>query len=598
LVAHGDVVEAEHSTLDALTAYLHGEDLEPLANDPCVLTVSSDAEVSPSGAWWNGAAVERAVRLFQARFGELRRSSSKAPPAVGEVRALLGLEPDDETGRNVGVAIIDSGLELSEDFDRRRVDFWDFTRGGRRWLPYDDYGHGTHIAGLIASAAVSHPDYGGVAPNVNLKIFKVLDRDGRGRTSQVLSAMEFIIAHHERLGIDIINLSLGHPVFESAATDPLVQVVELAVRHGITVVVAAGNNGQNPETGEVGYAGINSPGNAPSAITAGAADTGHTVPRDDDTVAPFSSRGPTWYDGFLKPDVVAPGVALVSNISRRGTLATEYPGLLIDPHYASLSGTSMASAVTTGLVAVIKSANPPLTPNAIKGVLQFTATPLVGPTGAQYDLLTQGAGEINGDGALQLARAIDTTVPVGESWANLAALHPYVSTVFGHTAGCWFENIVWGSYVVMGDVLGYHTAAWYNIVWGSAFLRGDDNIVWGSSFSWDGDNIVWGSSILWHDNIVWGSWAFDNIVWGSSWFDNIVWGSSLLGYRSGDNIVWGSWAFDNIVWGSNWFDNIVWGSLFYDADNIVWGSYRFDNIVWGSSASPEKAGQAEGGLQG
>ena len=95
----------------------------------------------------------------------------------------------------------------------------------------------------------------------------------------------------------MINLSLGHPVFESAATDPLAQAVEAAVRAGIVVVTSAGNYGLNPTTGEVGYAGVTSPGIAPSAITVGAADTAGTIRHGDDTIAPYSSRGPTWYDG-------------------------------------------------------------------------------------------------------------------------------------------------------------------------------------------------------------------------------------------------------------------------------------------------------------
>src|SRR5699024_2732564 len=112
--------------------------------------------------------------------------------------------------------------------------------------------------------------------------------------------------------IDVINLSLGHPVYEPASTDPLVRAVERAVRAGIVVVTAAGNIGMDTE-GDAGYAGITSPGNAPSAITVGAADTRGTVRIGDDRVASFSSRGPTWFDGFAKPDLVAPGVGLTSD---------------------------------------------------------------------------------------------------------------------------------------------------------------------------------------------------------------------------------------------------------------------------------------------
>src|SRR6185295_10397222 len=126
-----------------------------------------------------------------------------------------------------------------------------------------------------------------------------------------ISAIEFAIANKNSLDIDVINMSLGHAPFESAKTDPLVKAVDKAVAAGIVVVVSAGNIGINPQTGLVGYGGITSPGNSRSALTVGTAQTMGTVSRADDLVGPFSSRGPTWYDGYAKPDLVAPGHKLV-----------------------------------------------------------------------------------------------------------------------------------------------------------------------------------------------------------------------------------------------------------------------------------------------
>ena len=149
------------------------------------------------------------------------------------------------------------------------------------------------MAGLIAANGdLFQKQFRGVAPKARLIALKVLDQNGAGSTSDVISAVEFATANKDRLGIDIINLSLGHPILESASTDPLVQAVEAAVRTGIVVVASAGNFGLNPETGEPGYAGIVSPGNAPSAITVGAAKTFDTAIRSDDRIAPYSSRGP------------------------------------------------------------------------------------------------------------------------------------------------------------------------------------------------------------------------------------------------------------------------------------------------------------------
>ena len=230
--------------------------------------------------------------------------------------------------------------------------------------PLDPYGHGTHVAGLIASEFV------GVAPNARLIGLRVLDEKGQGVTANVVRAIEFAIANKDLLGINVLNLSLGHPIYEPAATDPLVQAVEHAVREGLVVVASAGNFGMNRQTGLPGYAGIASPGNAPSAVTAGAVRTFNTVTRADDRVAPYSSRGPSWYDGFAKPDVVAPGDNLLS-VAAVGSalrLAQEKRGNA--GNYMRLSGTSMAAGVTSGVVALVLNANRGLTPNAVKAILE------------------------------------------------------------------------------------------------------------------------------------------------------------------------------------------------------------------------------------
>ena len=218
--------------------------------------------------------------------------------------------------------------------------FFDFTADGKAGHPYDDYGHGTHVATLIAGKGKDSENdveqfnngrwqrsklalYRGIAPKARIISLKVLDGNGAGFTSSVLRALEFAIENKDKLNIDIINLSLGHPVYESPGTDPLVRAVEDAVRAGIVVVTSAGNYGRNQETGEAGYAGITSPGNAPSAITVGALDTHDTIDRSDDTVASYSSRGPAWYSGLAKPDIVAPGHRLVAVGAYHGSCTSD-----------------------------------------------------------------------------------------------------------------------------------------------------------------------------------------------------------------------------------------------------------------------------------
>ena len=239
----------------------------------------------------------------------------------------------------------------------------------------------------------SSREYRGLAPNVRFTILKVLDKNGAGWTSDVIRAIDFAVANRAALRIDMINLSLGHTIYEPAATDPLVQAVERASRAGIVVVAAAGNAGKNAETGLTGYAGITSPGNAPSAITVGALRTEDTVSRRDDSVADYSSRGPTWYDAYAKPDIVAPGHNIIAAVAKRGTLVQQFPQLkAADADYMRLSGTSMATAVASGVIALMlegnRSANdfpahPSLTPNAVKALLQYTSFSVKSPAGGE-----------------------------------------------------------------------------------------------------------------------------------------------------------------------------------------------------------------------
>jgi serine protease AprX len=508
------------------------------------------------------------------------------------LNTVLGGYTSSSGGQSIGVAVVDSGIEAGIDFDSRLTAFYDFTQGDiRATAPNDGYGHGTHVAGLIASRFV------GVATNARLIGLKVLDAQGEGTTANVVRAVEFAITNKSLLGIDVLNLSLGHPIYESAATDPLVQAVEHASRAGIAVFISAGNFGINPTTGQSGYAGIASPANAPSGIAVGAVRTFNTVTRDDDRIAPYSSRGPSWYDGFAKPDLSAPGDNLLSVAAAGSTLRIAQEQRGNTGNYMRLSGTSMAAAVASGVAALVLDANHGLTPNALKAVMEYTAIPVHDDSGAAYDALTQGAGDVEVAGAVVLARAINPTAPMGSKWVT-ADITP--STTIGSTSYAWSQSVIWGNHKARGaDIISEQRPAWAllivwgeglddsdNIVWGNNFTE-DDNIVWGNLFD-EGDNIVWGNNIVWadsleeDDNIVWGNSLEedDNIVWGNS----VVWGAPLIGMAVNGLNLWSDLDGDNIVWGNLAAANVVWGNLF-DDDNIVWGNGLLDddNIVWGNT---------------
>jgi subtilisin family serine protease len=568
------------------------------------------------------AANPRVRRIVEDRpaFATLERTGAATGSEM--VRERLGL-----TGAGIGVAVIDSGitpwhddLEVNGRSGRGTVaHFRDFTQDAHPRVfvpqaPSDEYGHGTHVAGIIAGSGFSSGGRRtGVAPDAHLVVLKVLDAQGQGHISDVIAAIDYAIAVRTRFNIRVINLSVASGVFESYRTDPLAQAARRAVSAGMVVVASAGNLGQNA-AGEPQSGGVTSPGNAPWVLTVGAASHGGTAARGDDTVAGFSSHGPTWIDFAAKPDILAYGVGIESLAAANSTLASTYSQFLLagtrgagSQPYLSLSGTSMAAPVVAGTVALMLEANPALTPNAVKAILEYTAESI------DASPLTVGAGLLNASGAVRLsANFRQPRQPLGQPgdiiagqwvpwsqhvlWGNhlledtLPAPTSYawrVSAEWGAlttTAGgpVWGlaadDNIVWSTRADSDDNIVWSTYHDDNIVW-STRADADDNIVWSTYFD---DNIVWSTRADADDNIVWSTYHDDNIVWSTSALANVVWGSDCAG-RNCRGVLWGDRAPDGSVWGTALDDNIVWSTRAEADDNIVWSTYHDDNIVWSTS---------------
>jgi serine protease AprX len=510
---------------------------------------------------------------------------NRAAVAVG---ARLATAQWGYDGAGVGVAVIDSGItNFHDDLNyqgsnykvrvvggQRVTAFVDFVNG--RPMAYDDNGHGTHVAGIIAGNG--YDSYGaraGIAPAAHLVSLKVLDHHGGGVISDVIAAFEWAIANRLAHNIRVINLSIGARVTESYNTDPLTLAAKRATDAGIVVVTAAGNLGKRAD-GKVQYGSITAPGNAPWVLTVGASSTEGTAYRWDDKIAGYSSRGPTAVDFEAKPDLVAPGTGMVSlsNPASEFYLA-KAPYLLRGSRttafkpYLSLSGTSMASPVVAGTVALMIQANPKLTPNLVKAILQYTAQKY------NYDALTQGAGFLNSYGAVELARYFAKARP-GDRYPD---------------SWMWSHQIHWGNRRLQGGVVKPSGNAWsLNIVWGTT---DDENIVWGTLCGNYCGNVVWNLADS-AENIVWGTLSDDeNIVWGTVDLldENIVWGTTA----DDENIVWGTACrgedCENIVWGTalDALENIVWGTTLSD-ENIVWGtSSVVTDIIWGAAAAGEDA---------
>ena len=230
-------------------------------------------------------------------------------------------------GAGVGVAVIDSGIAGWHDdltytgnspsvrvvAGQRVTAFVDFVNN--QLQAYDDNGHGTHVAGIVAGNGYdSYGSHAGIAPAAHLVSLKVLDQHGGGVISDVIAAFEWAIANRVTHNIRVINLSVGARVTESYETDPLTLAAKRAVDAGIVVVTAAGNLGQKTvgNSKKTQYGAITAPGNAPWVLTVGAYSTKGTLSRYDDKIAPYSSRGPSAYDYVAKPDLVAPGTGIVS----------------------------------------------------------------------------------------------------------------------------------------------------------------------------------------------------------------------------------------------------------------------------------------------
>ena len=405
-----------------------------------------------------------AVMVDRPVQGTLESTPAAAATGAAWARASLGMD-----GAGVGVAIVDSGVaswhdDLGSDRVVHFADFVDF-----RATAYDDYGHGTHVAGIIAGDGYdSNGTRRGMAPAARLIVLKVLDGDGNGHISNVIAALDYAVENRNRFNIRVVNLSVAAGVYQSYTTDPLTLAARRAVEAGIVVVTAAGNFGRNVKN-EVQYGGITAPGNAPWVLTVGASTHQGTAARGDDQVAAFSSRGPSYFDYAAKPDLVAPGVGIES-LGDAGTLlfSTNPSARLwgavdtVTPPYLRLSGTSMAAPVVAGTVALMLQANPALTPNLVKAILQYTAEHR-----RRYDDLTQGAGFLNARGAVLLAKSFssDPTAPA-------LAKDPTP----------WNAHINWGNHRIGGGVLDPRGSAWRtDVMWGASTTGAGEPITWGTA---------------------------------------------------------------------------------------------------------------------
>ena len=381
---------------------------------------------------------------------------SAYPQAVGATRLWNdGLSATQ--GQNVTVAVVDSGVTYHDDLSGG---------GGSRVLTNakfssnspgasDGYGHGTHVAGIVAgNGADSAGSYMGIAPQANLINVKVSDDQGAALTSDLVNGLQWVLNNKGRYNIRVVNLSLNSATAQSYQVDPIDAACEILWFNGVVVVTAAGNNAGSALT---------APANDPFVITVGATDDHGTPSLADDTMAAFSASG-TAANGSAKPDLVAPGTNIVSLMAgARTTLPVLHSDHIVDSanRYFRMSGTSMAAPMVSGAAALLLSANPSLTPDQVKYRLKASAVRDTQRWPA-YDAARAGAGYLD----------------------VYAAVHS--TAMQSANTGIAASQLLW---------TGSSPVAWNSVNWGS--------VNWGS--------VNWGS-------VNWGSVNWGSVNWGSDYW--------------------------------------------------------------------------------
>jgi serine protease AprX len=448
-------VDVELPIIGGFAATLPAAGVAALEATPGVVAVTPNRAVTLSGQYGEGSGGASAVYTDAVRA-----------PKTWDMGA---------TGRGIGVAVIDTGIDPVGDLAGRVAGGIDLTSEANN---RDSYGHGTFIAGLIAgSGAASNGAVKGVAPDVHLVSVKIAGADGSTDLVRLVAGLDFVATTREIFNTRVVNLSLAvDPINGAYSSDPIDVAVERVWHSGVVVVTAAGNRG--------GSGGITAPGDDPFVITAGASDDRTTPSIGDDTLASFSSVGPT-SSGYAKPDFVAPGKSVVSLRSPGSTIDQANPAARIGTDYFKGSGTSFSAAITSGAAAVVLSRTPSLTPNQVKARLVGSARTVNGVVPAAG----RGAGELDTFGA---------TMSSDLSSANAGLSTGSLFGVSGSDvipAGSSWGGSSWGG------------SSWGGSSWGGSSWGGSS---WGGS-SWGGSS--WGGSS-------WGgsSWAGD--AWsGASWGD-------------------------------------------------------------------------------
>jgi serine protease AprX len=527
LRARGIEVQRTIPLIDAVVVRLSALQAAALANDPAVAEVTADAKVQ-----------------LQSNGYDAGTDANSAFNAAELVHAHDAWD-NGYTGSGIDVALIDSGVTpvqgLAADGQVVNGPDLSFESQFAGAAHLDTFGHGTFMAGLIAARepgtgadSSNTSAYQGIAPDARIVSVKVADALGRSDVSQVIAGIDWVVqhAHDPGLNIRVLNLSFGTDSTQSYVLDPLAYAAEVAWHSGIVVVVSAGNNGENR---------LVDPAIDPYLIAVGALDTNNTLSSTDDTIARFSNKGTS----SRRVDVVAPGVHVQG---------LRVPGSFVDQAFGSSgrlgtrffrgSGTSQATAIASGVAALVLSSRPDLTPDQVKRLLTgrvprravsgFSVPDAARAIAAAYSVRasTQRFTRSDGTGSLEGSRGsrhvVRGTPLVGEldifgNPVDTAALAAQEAQQAAWDGGTW-NGATWAG------------ASWAGASWAGASW---DGASWDGA-SWDGaswDGASW-------DGASWDGASWDGASWdGASW-DGASWDGASWDGASWDAVGWlaGSWS--------------------------------------------------------
>ncbi len=466
LTAAGATDVTAFDSVNVVSARLSDQALATVTTDRAVLRATTDGHVTAvGGPNGNGRDLDE--------YG-----SSSKKDSIG----IAAIEADDawtrSTGAGVVVALMDTGIGAHPDLPAgkviARVNF-----AGTNGVGLDPAGHGTHLAGIIAAHGTT---FRGVAPDARLVDIRVLDQNGDGSLQSVVAGFDWLLKHRAALGIRVLNLSLGTTQQSSYHVDLLAALSEAAWFSGIAVVAAAGNDGPVPGT-------VATPGADPFVITAGSFDDQGTPSVQDDRESAFSSRGQT-IDGFAKPDVLAPGRRVVSLRANGSRLELTKPDRVVANAanvnvngsgrgnqdnvnlYIRMSGTSVSSAMVSGVAALILSVHADYTPTKTKGALVASGRSLTGSVSRAVTAttaLTATPRQVNR--LLLPSRLLMTTLEN--------------SGVAG--TGTTWEGVTWEG--VTWEAVTWESVSWESVTWESISWEG---VMW-ETVSWEQDPLLDGA---------------------------------------------------------------------------------------------------------